>query len=951
MRALCEGCGRHQAPDWKAGDLCSFCGQAVRRDVRCYWCAKWVPAAKFCRSCGAAVVDERLYGAARMLKDAGTDRFTIPKQLQEFDPDQIENFSRLYQRHAIAVARHVDELRFLERFLRQQHWSGELEDQLVPQLPWNEETLALMSAPRPPEGDDLATVKAIQEITPVPMTRDLASLARLRLDDWSAYQEAAGTFHSGNATLRAEAALALTGWRVLCGYGRPRDHDGAMVKELQKSPLKAEAAVRLGLLGLRDPDLLKVAIASNDRETSFAAALVLGEVDRLQAALTGDRLERIAAGNRLIELGILQPVVDAVAKSPLEVQRELVDSLIRRKEPAPEAAGTLLEIVETTDDETLRERAARLLCRELRPEWVLRIARAAKNDRHIFQSLLQAPALDADGAVALGDFLIQKGFFRMSQYGLSSIAESGRMPETFIASRFPGAAPETQEELLRFAEVRQAHHPSEELHRFLMGVVFGAHAAKIRAAAWWVLHRGYRHQGEHRGEGPFKLEKGVIERFFGSLGAFLPKLTAVLGDPATLKEVGYYEMMANVLNSADDETVGAIQAEEGANDLVWALIGAMRNDYWPNTVEAMVRLLSRIASPARWRGAALDSIRALGKKGNHYVDQAVRRLELAQHGLPEEKEWEGLPDDWIVSRFDQASAEGRHEMLRLAEVQLRARPNAGLLRFLLRSAFQPGDPGVRLGAMRLFRERAPHSRGLFILTREMAETYFESVPALAPRLASVLLEPRLCADPSFNEFSGYLLHPSVTPELFKALASDDREGRELVRAAVDYLLSGHDEGLLPGSVVLLLHHVGPDPRWREEVRATLQPKRAALEERFGGPGKRLIERLEPPPPPPPEPKAEPEPPPKPERKPVACWHGGPNDPSRFDPPPPPPPPPPRELTLEEKGRLVQDMGFELQRAIFALMAGPQSPDEKAREAQQLSLEYQKKVKALYEQTP
>src|SRR5436189_5772683 len=114
MRALCEGCGKPQPPDWKAGDLCSYCGKAVRHDVRCYWCAKWVPAAKFCRSCGAVVVDEKLYGAARMLKDAGTDRFTIPKQLQDFDPDQIENFSRIYQRHAIAVARHVDDLRFLE---------------------------------------------------------------------------------------------------------------------------------------------------------------------------------------------------------------------------------------------------------------------------------------------------------------------------------------------------------------------------------------------------------------------------------------------------------------------------------------------------------------------------------------------------------------------------------------------------------------------------------------------------------------------------------------------------------------------------------------------------------------------------------------------------------------------------------------------------------------------
>ena len=130
MRAQCEGCGKPQPPDWKAGDLCSFCGHAVRHDVRCYWCAKWVPAAKFCRSCGAAVVEERLYGAARMLKDAGTDRFTIPKQLKEFDPDQIENFSRIYQRHAITAAAHVEDVRTAEQFLRQKHWSAALEDAL-----------------------------------------------------------------------------------------------------------------------------------------------------------------------------------------------------------------------------------------------------------------------------------------------------------------------------------------------------------------------------------------------------------------------------------------------------------------------------------------------------------------------------------------------------------------------------------------------------------------------------------------------------------------------------------------------------------------------------------------------------------------------------------------------------------------------------------------------------
>src|SRR5689334_17305260 len=103
MRALCDSCSQPQPVDWRAGDLCVWCGQAVREEARCFWCAKWTPVAKFCRCCGAATVPADLYGAARMLKDAGTDRFTVPRMLLDLEAEQIENFTRIYQRHA-AVA-------------------------------------------------------------------------------------------------------------------------------------------------------------------------------------------------------------------------------------------------------------------------------------------------------------------------------------------------------------------------------------------------------------------------------------------------------------------------------------------------------------------------------------------------------------------------------------------------------------------------------------------------------------------------------------------------------------------------------------------------------------------------------------------------------------------------------------------------------------------------------
>jgi hypothetical protein len=933
MRALCEGCGKHQPPGWKAGDLCSFCGKAVRHDVRCYWCAKWVPAAKFCRSCGAAVVEERLYGAARMLKDAGTDRFSIPKQLQDFDPDEVENFSRIYQRHAIAVARHVDEVRFLERFLHQKAWSGALEEQLIPQLPWNEETLARMSAPPLRPGDDLATVKAIQETSPFGITQSLATLARLRLRDGEAYPEAGSLIHSGDAALRAEAALALTHWRVWSTFGRLRDLEPPIVEELRKSPFKVEAAVRLGLLGQRNADLLRDGLASSDPDVAFTAALVLGDVERLQAALQGDDLQRIVAGNKLIALGIIKPVVQTVEKSPLEVQRELVEALIQRKEPAPEAEETLLGIVETTKDEPLRERAARILCRQLRPEWVLRIARAAGKDRHIFQSLLQAPNLDSDGAVALGDVLIQIGFFRMSQYGLSSIAENGRMPETFVPTRFDRADEETRQDLLRFAEMQLHRQQGEPLHKFVMGVVFGPYPSKIRSGAWWVLHRSYRHLGEHRGEGPFRLEKGVLQRFFGSVRAFLPKLAAVLRDRDTMKEVGYYEMMANLLGSADDAGIAAIQAEKsGTDDLMGALLEAMRGDYWPSTIEAMITLVSRIGSHPRWRDRALAALHALGRKGNYCYDKALRRLELSVHGIPEEVDWHKLPLDFVPSRFAGASPEGRREFLKLVEQQLIHKrtdePDRELFRLLLETALAPGDRALRTQAMGIYKDRARPDT--FPLRKTDVKRSFGPFSEFLPLLTAALEDhAATLEDPARVDFLEALFR-DAGPGDAAAIAAEGPSGLDLMRALVAVAGARSEDprqSKLRRQILRYLTEIGGHEAWRDELANRLDALRGKAGYDLVADCERALQGLRPPVPRPDTPSRAP-------RK-------GPAKKAAKE------PPPAEENPYAAKQRIAEQMGKDLQTAIATLMAGPKTPEEKMREATRMSEEFQANIKKLY----
>ena len=938
MRALCEGCGTPQPADWKAGDLCSTCGKAVRHDVRCYWCAKWVPAAKFCRSCGAAIVEERLYGAARMLKDAGTDRFTIPRQLKEFDPDQIENFSRIYQRHAVAVARHVDELRFLERFLFHKTFSAALEDALVPQLPWPEDTLAQMSAPPLPPGDDLATAKAISITTPVGETRALAALVRLRFRDGSAYPDACSVFQSGHPTLQAEAALQLTGWRIVHSWGRPRGVERELAEELQRSPFRLEAAVRLGLMGRGSPDLLREALASTDPETAFAAALVLGDVDRLQAAMNGDDQQKAVAGSKLISLGILQPVVEPIRRSTKDVQRELVESLSRRKEAAPEAAESLLEIVETTDDGTLRERASRILCRDLEPGWVLRIARKAGKERSIYQNLLQAPGLEPESAAELGDFLLAQKQFQMSQYGLSHVAEKGIMPLAFVPTRFGAADEQTKKELLRFAETQIQRDFDEALHRFLMTVVFGAYSHEIRAAAWWALHRTYRHGGEYRGEGPFKLSKVQLDRFFGSVAVFLPRLAAVLRDDATMKEVGYTEMMANVLRTADAAALVEMQAAtSSAGDLVAALLEAVQGDYWPATRDAMYHLLSQLGEFLPWRDQVLAGLRSLERKGNYSYDQALRKLELSRHGIPEETQWASLPEDFVPTRFAAADPEGKRELLKVAEHQMihgeRGHRHLDLSRFLLRAALAAEDPDLSRALLEVLSERAERAFHDFPLKREAVEKAYGSFPDFIRDLPKPLKAAANQKErPVLDFYSSLLSRPG--PEDAERIAAEGEAGRALIRALLDVVAAppngeSAQASLRRNALRFLRDGAGTHPAWRDEVLQGLVRVRDGPASDLRSECDAALERLRPPEPP----KS---------RRPLA-------HPREEDHPMPEPDPAPM-LTAADyaaKQKIAEKMGAELQAKMFLLMAGPGTPEEKMREGTRLSEEFQQAIKTLY----
>ena len=169
--------------------------------------------------------------------------------------------------------------------------------------------------------------------------------------------------------------------------------------------------------------------------------------------------------------------------------------------------------------ERLRERCVSILAKRGTAEWTPKLARAAAGDRHIYQSLLQRQNAEPGSLDGLADLLIDEGRFVHTQYGLETALRSGAISDGFAPSRFPRASVETRQELVRAAEIQFKERGDEGLHRFLVQTFLGPHPMEIRSAAWWGLSRTYRARGEHRGEGPLRLDLASAARFFGSMDA------------------------------------------------------------------------------------------------------------------------------------------------------------------------------------------------------------------------------------------------------------------------------------------------------------------------------------------------------------------------------------------------------------------------------------------------
>ena len=145
-------------------------------------------------------------------------------------------------------------------------------------------------------------------------------------------------------------------------------------------------------------------------------------------------------------------------------------------------------------------------------------------------------------------------------------------------------------------------------------------------------------------------------------------------------------------------------------ELVAALIDGVAAETRTNTNEAMIVLLSQLATRSSWREDALAALRRVEHVGNYHYDKAVRRLVLSEFGLPTDDQFKDVPIDFVPAHFDSVGLAGQREMLEVADQQLihsAAGPDRALLDFLAGVVERSTSEDVQRRARQIHQNRAP----------------------------------------------------------------------------------------------------------------------------------------------------------------------------------------------------------------------------------------------------
>ncbi|MCR5890929.1 hypothetical protein LRS06_24715 [Hymenobacter sp. J193] len=570
-----------QPPDWKPGDLCGHCGAVVRHESRCHWCVKLTPAGNYCRHCGAGLVPDEHYGAARWLKHLGSDQFVIPERLASMDPEQVTHFTRLYQRHANVVERHLDDMAYAEGFARQRGWVRTWEEVLLPRLPLPDEQLQALTLPPIGGTTEEERLLEIRTRSPLPVSQALAALARIRC--WQAsdadyvamglgedMEIAIRQLRGDDPALRLEAALTLSHWRFAEAGGVFGQREvETTLREAALGPYGVEAATHLALLKARGSGTSQpvplAALASEETDLAFAAALASFAPEPLLAALRVPR-RRFAAALTLSKLGVDFELAALLPEFTADEAEQILRVLTHQQRPRPDLrayfkaamAGRYQVYAHTV--KPMRE----LLLLDLRPDEAVELLRE-QPEPAFAAKLLQASALLPMEQGAVCSELVALNLFDPSQLPvLTMLIQSDTLPLSFIPDTFATAPEGCWRGLQTLAHHQLDAHAGlaiQPLHAFLRRLRWDS-AASLRARNWAHSLLTYWYAGHSASQRPeLTFTQVAATAYFPSFQEFATDFLYGLENSAVLEalEAGqrFYYPLLEVRNIEDATLVNS----------------------------------------------------------------------------------------------------------------------------------------------------------------------------------------------------------------------------------------------------------------------------------------------------------------------------------------------------------------------------------------------------------
>lgn len=288
---FCEHCNARQPIDWKAGDLCTGCGKLPRSEVRCGWCAKMTPEGGFCRHCGFELTDPLFYGATRMLKAEGVDKFGLNERLNTLSDAHKNHFENMYNQQLAVMNQHIDDVIFCEEFLLG-NYHNQFAQAFLEMLPLAPEELEGYRQERPFFDSDQERLKYLSFESPIFNIQEMASIALLVKED-DPYESTNRLIDRtlDNPLLNIETLWLVGHWRGALDKCSEEQIDAyqSLAKQHLEGPCGFWATATLVKVHCwlghsvepKHLQRLENGLKSNDPDLSFAAAVILEDEQAL----------------------------------------------------------------------------------------------------------------------------------------------------------------------------------------------------------------------------------------------------------------------------------------------------------------------------------------------------------------------------------------------------------------------------------------------------------------------------------------------------------------------------------------------------------------------------------------------------------------------------------------------------------------------------------------------